>query len=228
MSIQQDINSSLGQVGVLAALNPTLQAKAKEGEEIRKINRDEKKTNKQFDIAKKDYLNVEGAQTEAEESEIKAARDKGKKYPDVLLAPGTYAEDMGEEVGKMQKFSEKNLRLAQEKFDIVPSKKNYNNLMNAQGRVNYFKEQQVNVGKPVTEEGQKALEAIQRADEKAANKRANTARRTKLLYGEMERMMPGFKYMEPKKQNKIIKDLGADERKRIKDEAERREKYYGK
>lgn len=227
MSIQQDINSSLGQLGVLAALNPTLETRAKEGEEIRKINRDEKKTSKQFNIAREEYFDVRDDQKEAENSEIETNKAQGRKTK-VLLAPGIYARRMGEQVDKMQKFSEKNLRLAQEKFDIVPSKKNYDNIGIAQQRVDYFKKQQANIGKPVTPEGEVAWEAIERAKRIQDNKNANRARRTKLLYGEMERMMPGFKYMEPKKQNKIIKDLGTDERKRIKDEAERREKYYGK
>ena len=228
MSIQQDINSALGQVGVLAALNPTVQAKAKEREDIKKIEKQEKVLYKQFDATREKYFETKGAQAEGEESEIKAAKVQGKKHPKVLLTPETYKRGLGQEVGNMRNLAEKKLQLAQEKFDIAPSRESYKGLTGAQTAVDHWKEQQANVGKPVTYEGEVAWEAIERAKRIQDNKNASRARRDKLLYGEMERMMPGFKYMEPKKQNKIIKDLGTDERKRIKDEAERREKYYGK
>lgn len=228
MSIQQDINSALGQVGVLAALNPTLQQKAKDREELRKIKKQEKVLDKQFTSAREGYFKERGLQEEWEKTEIKAAKDKGKK-PKVLLAPELFEEPVGQAVGNVRDIAKKKERLAQEKFDIDPSDENYKRLTGAQNASKTWENmQQTVVGKPATDEGQIAWEAIQRAQEQAATRKANRERRTKLLYGEMERMMPGFKYMEPKKQNKIIKDLGADERKKIKDEAERREKYYGK
>lgn len=224
MSIQQDINSALGQVGILASLNPTLQQKAIEGAELRKIKKEEKGLGEQFDAAREDYFKEKDAQTKAEKSEIKANNGK----PKALLAPDVYAESLGQAAKNMQDLTAKREALAQKKFDIAPSVENYEQLTYAQTAKKYWEDQQAMVGKPITKEGQKALEAIQRAEQRRENKIKNQERRTKLLYGEMERMMPGFKYMEPKKQNKILKDLGKDERKRIKDEAERREKYYGK
>lgn len=221
-SIQQDVNSALGQMGILAALSPELQAKAKEKEALGKIEKREGALKKQFDITKGDFIKEAAAQGMAELSEIRAANGKPKE----LRAPEEHAENYGRVLKRAQDMAAKGVQLAQEKFDIAPSDENYGQLKTAQMLSEFFAKEQA--GKPITEEGKKALEAIQRAQGQAATKKANQARRTKLLYGEMERMMPGFKYMEPKKQNKIIKDLGPDERKRIKDEAERREKYYGK
>lgn len=40
MSIQSDINSALGQIGIMASLNPELQEAAKERGELRKLNRE--------------------------------------------------------------------------------------------------------------------------------------------------------------------------------------------
>ena len=229
MSIQQDINSALGQVGVLATLNPTVQARAKDREELKKIEKKEEALNKQFASAREGYFKERGFQEEWEKAEIKAAKDKGKK-PKVLLAPELYKESVGQAVGNVRDIAKKKERLAQEKFDIDPSDENYRQLTRAQNVSKTWEtNQQTVVGKPATDEGQIAWEAIERARQRQENARANRERRTKLLYGEMERMMPGFKYMEPKKQNQILyKSMDDKERKRIKDEAERREKYYGK
>lgn len=40
MSIQSDINSALGQIGIMASLNPELQEAAKDRSELRKLNRE--------------------------------------------------------------------------------------------------------------------------------------------------------------------------------------------
>lgn len=223
MSIQQDINSSLGQLGVLVALNPTLQERAKEEEGVRKINRDEKKVDKQFKAAKKDFFKKSKEQIKAEEANLKEGNSEA------LRSPKLYA-DRTRALENIRDLVVKNKKLAEEKFDIVPSKENYDNLTIAQESFEEWKDKpELLAGKPITKEGKEALKALQRAEERRVNKQINTERRTKLLYGEMERMMPGFKYMEPKKQNDILyKKMDYKERKRIKDEAERREKYYGK
>lgn len=228
MSIQQDINSALGQVGIIASLNPTLQQKAKnraeDRAELEKIKKGEKVVNKQFAAAREKYFDAMGVQTEAEKSEVEA--QKGK--PKVLLSPEVYAEGLRQEVGNVQNINAKREQLAQRKFDIAPSDESYKNLTDVQTASKYWGDKQSDIGKPVTEEGQMAWEAIQRAEQKRENLKLNIARRKKYLYQEMERMMPGFKYMDSKQQRNILGKMSQKERDKIKDEAERREKYYGK
>lgn len=213
MSIQQEINSSLGQVGVLAALNPTLQAKAKEGEELRKIKRDEETLTKRAGYLKEEIKKDKEKSAVIGEALKKMTPEEVKfNGPEMLKSLNDLQANTKAYGSELEEITDKEKGLIRKGYNISPEK--------------YWVKYSSILKREAKEEIAEA--AIQRAQEQAATRKANRERRTKLLYGEMERMMPGFKYMEPKKQNKIIKDLGPDERKRIKDEAERREKYYGK
>lgn len=222
MSIQQDINSALGQVGVLAALNPTLQARAKEGEEIRKIKNEGKAV-----IERNKTLNedMEAESKKLHESAKKASspEELKKLMDDSTVKMKLYGQEMGEMIDKLDDLTRRGYDISPKKF-----KGAYFDLRKKEME----KEAKAEIAKRANETQAKlAKEAQQRAEQIAKDKALAKKKRQEYmsnLYKGVNRTMQGFKDMSREQQEKIIKKITPGDRRKIANEEKWRNQIYGK
>ena len=233
MSIQQDINSALGQMGILASLNPTLQQKAIEGAEIRKVKREEKANVKRTEILK--------GEVEKEKKNISdISEDLKNLSPEKFNSPEEY---ITKEKELNKRIAEADEKTKSHMLELDELKDRYDNIIRRgydispeRFRESYFKLRQREAKAEIankTNEVQTKLaeEAQQRAEQIAKDKAvAKEKRKTYMsnLYKGVNRTLPGFKDMSREQQENIVNKMSPGERRKIANEEKWRNEIYGK
>ena len=205
MSIQQDINSSLGQMGVLVALNPELQ----ELKEFRKIKEEDKTISKRnkvlgekIDEEKKNISNITESMEKMSPEELKFNKAELRKS---LSASEENVKFYEHESNKLQ---EKRDELTRRGYNIAPR---------------LFKNRYFNLEQ--REFAQQRAEQI--ANDKAVAKKKHQEYMSNLHKG-INRTMQGFKDMSREQQENIIKKITPGDRRKIANEEKWRNQIYGK
>lgn len=154
MSIQSDINSTLGQFGIMASLNPALQEKVKTREEIRKLD-------KADDVWKKQQEIVLGELDEVAKSEAEAA-NTGVDLS--ILNPHQGSRE--QVADELRDLSEKRTQIAKQRFDIAPSNETYKRYSDAKGSFDYFN--RGGAREPYTPPEQYSIRKAEEANDRAA------------------------------------------------------------
>ena len=152
MSIQSDINSALGQIGIMASLNPELQEAAKERGELRKLDKAE-------DVWKKQQEIVSGELDKVAKSEAEAIESGNN-----LSVVNPYQEERDKVTGELRDLAEKRTQTAKQRFDIAPSEETYKRYSDAKGSFDYFNRE---VGKPYTPPEQYSIRKAEEAKDRA-------------------------------------------------------------
>ena len=222
MSIQQDINSALGQVGVLAALNPTLQARAKEGDELRRVERDVKRGEKRFKNLKEE-ADKEKENFENITKDLKSLSLEDFKSPEEFKAKTKGLRERLDESrvktkankNEMGELEDKFGKMIRQGYDISPKrfKNRYFKLLKGEARVE------------IAEAARQRAEQI--ANDKTLEKKKHQEYMSNLYKG-VNRTMQGFKDMSREQQENIIKKITPGDRRKIANEEKWRNQIYGK
>ena len=201
MSIQQDINSAFGQMGILAALNPEFQ----ELKEYRKIKEEDKTISKRNKVLDE--------KIEKEKENISNITESMKKMtPEELKSKKKELSASEENV----KFYEHESNKLQEKRDEL-TRRGYN-IAPRLFKNRYFDLEQ-------REFAQQRAEQI--ANDKAVAKKKHQEYMSNLHKG-INRTMQGFKDMSREQQENIIKKITPGDRRKIANEEKWRNQIYGK
>lgn len=216
MSIQQDINSAIGQVGILAALNPTLQAKAKDREELGKIKKQEKVLEERDkylgEEIKKESANISAIKESEKKMSPEELKFNEEEIHKMLSASEDKVNSYAYEIAEMQDKKDELTRMG---YNISPKKY----------KERYFEMRQREVQSEIAEEAQQRAEEI--AQEKALLKEKRTQYQRNLHRGIDRTTIPGFRNMSKEQQESIIKKIPAGERRKIANEEKWRKNIYG-
>lgn len=220
MSIQQDINSALGQVGIIASLNPTLQQKAKnraeDKAELEKIKKQEKSISEREkvlgDKIDKENEKISGAIASMEKMSPEELKFNEEELHKVIDESANKANAYGWEKVELQ---DRRDELTRKGYKISPKK----------FKDRYFELREREVDAELADEVNERAE--QTAREKAIAKEKRKQYMSNLYKG-VNRTLPGFKDMSREQQESIVKKMSPGDRRKTANEEKWRNEIYGK
>jgi len=212
MSIQQDINSALGQVGILASINPSLQQKARDREEVNKIKKEDEvlddrhkilteeisKTNKASLNTLRDMKNMPPEERKSKAKEFKEINKK--------------ALSLGKEIDEITEIKDE---LTRRGYSVSPY----------EFKDRYFDLLKRDVNAELAVDANKRAEQTKREKAMLKEERKQFMRN---LYQGVSRTLPGFKDMSREQQESIVKKMSPSDRRKTANEEAWRNDIYGK